>query len=214
MPCRYQPDLLARAAYLEPTCFFPGNTKFWPAVFVRMDAGELWRRLCGTDSHSRSQGCLAAGPVTGLLGAAVRSGMWAVFGGEAHQQVIHSVCWFFDYCHREGFSAISLPSTRGAAAPVEAGVETPCVEEQHAGMGEDSLVVLAGADSLVPSATLRHHFAKWHPRADVMWLSGALHGGSINPLGVDGEATIGRLRQHFKATAHLGVVGDASRLGK
>ena len=198
-PSRYQPDLLARAAYLEPTCFFAGNTKFWPAVFARMDAAELWRRLCGMDAGGTSQGGLrAAGPI----GAAVRGGMWAVFGGEAHQLVIHSACWFFDYCHREGLSALPL-APRGGAAGAER--EDGQRAGMGAGMGGDSLVVLAGADPLVPSATLRRHFASWHPHVGVLWLGGAPHGGSINPLGADGEATMGRLERHF--AAHLGTEG-------
>ena len=50
-----------------------------------MNAEMLWRRI--------KKGGLSFGPRFAV--------MWALFGGEAHQYVIHNAIWFSESCHRE-----------------------------------------------------------------------------------------------------------------
>eukprot|EP00614_Pseudopedinella_elastica_P010119 CAMPEP_0172591114 /NCGR_PEP_ID=MMETSP1068-20121228/9768_1 /TAXON_ID=35684 /ORGANISM="Pseudopedinella elastica, Strain CCMP716" /LENGTH=419 /DNA_ID=CAMNT_0013387337 /DNA_START=323 /DNA_END=1583 /DNA_ORIENTATION=- len=121
-----RPSILNRTAYLEPVCFFTNNSAFWPMIYAPMNAEMLWRRI--------KKGGLSFGPRFAV--------MWALFGGEAHQYVIHNAIWFSEIAIENAISE------------------------------KNSLVVLTEKDNLISSAQLASYFSTFHPNVPQLILAG------------------------------------------
>lgn len=71
------------------------------------------------------------------------------------QHVLHSVTYFFEYCHRE------------------------------ATLGEQAMIILGSADEYVDGADVRSYMAAFHPKTAVHLMEGWVHGSFCHPMNND-----------------------------